>query len=981
MTKTIHVALFALLVALLAACGGSSNSSSATLAPSTPPTDGTHPNEDLDPEDGTPPAVPVAGDGEIQVLSNRADLISGGDALIRVVAANSQQLQGGVTFTINDETDATDALVLQEDGSLLGLVSGLTLGENTLVVKMDDDTVLERTLINHPKGGPIFSGPQVQPWRCTNGDAQLDEQCNQAPEYSFKYLPADALASFADNMQSVSERIKGPEDIIDVPIDFLKIGFSGQELENYDPEDPPAIKDIAEITTDTGVTMPFIVRVERGVINRDRYQIMTLFNPEESWTALNQQPQWNKKLLIHHGSNVGVEYGMANPSNTEFGNGIVVALSRGFITLSTAQSNLGHNANLVTGAESLVMAKEHIIEQYGPLRYSIGTGCSGGAIMQLQVANAFPGIYQGLIVQCAYPDVWTTAVQFADYHLLNKKFNWTLPSGPEDVALMLSGLLADPGPVPMISFYGHLPINPIASDAAFFPAAFPEQEKCRGIEDPSILYHPEDNPEGLRCGLVDWMHNQFDVRTSEVWGPVEELISNGFTGTPFDNTGVQYGLEALQQGLISGATFLEINREIGGLDIDFQHQSERSQADDKALEYAYRTGAINTAEHLNEVPIIDLRGLDPGAAHDAYHSWQLRARLEATQEDPHNHVIWFGPVPVAGDTAYTAQALLVMDEWLSNVEKAEEDMPLSAKIRQFKPVQARDRCLSVTSAFDDEHIPPLLGPLTYPNPVIPYLDLSKIPAAPAQLGKITDAVTNQVCGLSLESITDISELLDLPDDGAISGVLSQLTRPIDQILKPITDLQSTVTTTRFGTPRTMAGEDIRTLNNKCQLKPVDPADYATAPFLSLTDPAGLAKELAGVFTDGVADPTSFPDIIGGLLPSFITNPTSVIDNLTGLFEAGVSDPTSLPESILATLAATITPDPAGFAKKVEEIFPHGVCDYSKPPVSAVATETWLQYGNAESVVYGGGKLNDDNAQHSRHGWASPNFNLVIDSTQ
>src|SRR5699024_2171896 len=604
-----------------------------------------------------------------------------------------------------------------------------------------------------------------------------------------------------------------------------------------------------------------------------------------------------------------------------------------------------------------------------------------GAIMQLHVANAFPGIYQGLIVQCAYPDVWTTAVQFADYHLLNKKFNWTLPSGPEGVASMLGALLADPGPIPMISFYGHLPLNPIVSDMAFFPAAFPAQEKCRGIDDTSILYHPEKNPKGLRCGLVDWMHSQFGVRTSDAWIPVEESLSRGFTGVPFDNIGVQYGLVALQQGLISGETFLEINKKIGGLTIDFQHQEERTKADETALEYAYRTGAINTAEHLNDIPIIDLRGLDPGLAHDAYHSWQLRARLAATQEDHHNHVIWFGPVPVAGDTIYTTQALLVMDEWLSNVEKDEEELPLSKKIRQLKPVQARDRCLSITSAFDDEHIPPLIGPSMYPNPIIPNLDLSKIPPAPAQLGKITDAITNQICGLSLESITDISELLDLPDDGALSSVLGQLSQPIDQILKPITDLQNKLVVTNFGTPRTMAGEDIRTLTNKCQLKPVDPADYATAPFLSLTDPAGLARELASVFTEGAADPESIPGVVGGLLPSFITNPTSVIARLTGVFEAEESDPASLHDSILNTLAATFSPVPPSFVKKVEEIVPHGVCDYSKPPVNAVPTDTWLHYGSANEVVYGGEKLNDENAKHSRHGWASPSFNLVIEGAQ
>src|SRR5699024_2985149 len=129
-------------------------------------------------------------------------------------------------------------------------------------------------------------------------------------------------------------------------------------------------------------------------------------------------------------------------------------------------------------------------------------------------------------------------------------------------------------------------------------------------------------PEGLRCGLVDWMHNQFGPREVADWGPVEEQISRGFTGVPFDNTGVQYGLAELQSGLISGETFLELNRKIGGLDVDFRRQDERNKANMQALSNAYRTGAINTPDDMKDLPIIDLRGLDPGAAHDAFHSWQ-----------------------------------------------------------------------------------------------------------------------------------------------------------------------------------------------------------------------------------------------------------------------------------------------------------------------------------------------------------------------
>src|SRR3546814_15031330 len=86
--------------------------------------------------------------------------------------------------------------------------------------------------------------------------------------------------------------------------------------------------------------------------------------------------------------------------------------------MSTALDNSSHACNVALQAESLIMAKEHLIEQYGTLRYTIGTGCSGGSLAQQWIANAYPGIYQGILPTCSFADAWSTATQFADYHLL-----------------------------------------------------------------------------------------------------------------------------------------------------------------------------------------------------------------------------------------------------------------------------------------------------------------------------------------------------------------------------------------------------------------------------------------------------------------------------------------------------------------------------------------------------------------------------------
>lgn len=870
-------ALVATVMLGLVGCGGSGseNASDNTNAQGPGPTvPGTTPPGQSDGNRGLP-----IGEGEVRVLSNRADLISGGDALIDIEAANP----GAARVLLNGQ-DVTAKFALMESGQLRGLVTGLALGDNTLEVLLDNrSSRLVKTITNHPKGGPVFSGPQVQPWTCTNA-AAMDEQCNQPAEYRFKYVPAERFTRLFTEFD--------PQDP-GLPDAFLP----------YDPENPPADDDIATVTTDEGVEMPFIVRVETGVMNRDRYQVMSLFQPGNDWTALNPQEQWNGKVLVHHGGNVGVSYGMGSPPNGDIsgltngnelllGDSISVALARGFVTLSTAQANLGHNVNLVTAAESLMMAKEHIIENYGPVRYTIGTGCSGGAIAQQHIANAYPGIYQGLIVQCSYPDVWTTATQFADYNLISNYLGLQMPEGPEGFFSFMTDLLTNgllPTQWPFI--YGHLPVNPVLSDLAFFPAAYPDQEDCRRLKEGVEVYHPEERPGGLRCGLIDYMVNQFGERPPEVWSENEQLLGRGFAGIPLDNEGVQYGLRALQEGLITGSQFLDLNREIGGFNVDIKYQPERTLGDIQAITNAYRTGAINTAENLAGVPMIDLRGPDPGFAHDAFHSWQTRARIEEVQGHSLNHVIWYGAFPIAGDTVFTTEALLTMDQWLAGIEADERQDSLPEKVIRNRPGFARDRCLSLSGATAEWGvILPLTGGLLYPDPVLPGLEYLPTNRLPAEMGEILDVATGQVCGLDL---------------GAL-GLPSLVTDLLAPITDPIVETQALLVQTRFGTPRTVAGDDIRTLNNKCQLKPVDPADY----------PANL---LQGIFTS------------------------------------------------------------ENFAQKVAEIFPNGVCDYSKPPVGQVPTVTWMHYGDAETVVHGGAPLSSNDQPVP--GWASPAFAVTMSPNQ
>ena len=233
-------------------------------------------------------------------------------------------------------------------------------------------------------------------------------------------------------------------------------------------------------------------------------------------------------------------------------------------------------------------------------------------------------------------------------------------------------------------------VNAITSDIGFFGAVIPTGP-CDGVDDVQG-YNPATNPGGVRCGVPDFMVNVLGRRPPSVWSPQEQLLGRGFAGLAIDNVGVQYGLAALERGLITPAQFVDLNARIGGVDIDIQPTASRVAADQPALANAYRSGAINGATNLDQVAIIDGRGADPGAAHDSYRTFAIRSRLDREHGTHANHVVWEGPIPIIGDVQYTVVALAAMDRWLTAVEQDGRDVPLARKIIEDRPADIGDQC-------------------------------------------------------------------------------------------------------------------------------------------------------------------------------------------------------------------------------------------------------------------------------------------------
>lgn len=591
---------------------------------------------------------------QIVVLSNRADMLSAGDALIEIIPPKDQAITK-LSATLN-ATDISNEFALRENKRWMGKIKGMVIGENTLSIKVNALAAVKTTLRNHPNEGPIFSAPPVARLRCQEGGEPLT--CNQPAEYTFLYKSSQP-------------------------------GSIG--LKPYDPENPPT--DVANTTTDHGVTLPFIVRQERGYQDRDEYRILTLFKPDQPWQPWQPQPQWNRKVLVTHGGNCGTSFTPGSAKLNDFSGtfddvpaieqSYVTGLGLGFAVMSTALNNGGHNCDVVLQAESMLMAKERIVEQYGPIRYTLGTGCSGGSITQTTVANAYPGIYQGLITMCAYPDSMSAGMQFTDLHLMRKYFE-----GTDSVSRGVFWLPTQWGDVE-----GHLThVNAVVADEGLFKAATNPVGNCYGPNS----YHPQNNPKGQRCGLIDWITHIVGLREPAIWSTMEKAAGFGFANLPLGNTGIQYGLLPFLQGRITAQQFADINIHIGGLDIDIQPQAARTQAEPNAVSNLYKSGMIMVGNNLNTVPILNFVGPDPGIAHDSLHAWWVRWRLDREHGNHDNHVMWAGATPLIGDLNWVHEGIVAMDKWVAAMENDKSNRPIAEKVVANKPADLQDRCLLPT---------------------------------------------------------------------------------------------------------------------------------------------------------------------------------------------------------------------------------------------------------------------------------------------
>ena len=583
---------------------------------------------------------------EIEVVSSQPYLVSGGDALVRIHAPDGAE----VSVRLNGENVSSS---FRPDGdSLIGLLKGLKLGANTVEA---GDARLDLT--NYPITGPIISGPHEQPFVCGTTEANVA-------------LTGESLGEPLDENCSAQTRV-----------DYVYYSTGG-EFKPLPPGERP--EDVAETTTMDGKTVPFIVRVQTGTVNRAIYSSTMLHDPADPepdpWT---RSGGWNGKLVYTHGG--GCQAGWHVQGNSAPGVLNEGLLGEGYAVTSSSLNVYGNNCSDLLASETHMMVKERFVESYGAPVYTLALGCSGGSYQSHQTADNYPGVFDGILVSCSFPDVITgSTMTLSDVRLLEYYFQKSAPGKfTKEQQRAVSGFRE----------WANLPsLSKSAAriDPVYDPKA-PAEEQGGEIKDYEVLrearYDPKANPDGFRATVYDHAINSLGMDAE-----------TGFAGRPLDNVGVQYGLAALNEATISTEQFLSLNEGIGGYDADANHVPARHAANEHAARMAKGSGRIlHGGGGLATTPIIDYRSYTDdrpnGDIHMIVHQFTTRARLIAANGHADNQVMLVG-----GRWGFTEEEPDLrtlfhrMDAWLTNIANDGSSAEASQKVVNNKPEDLQEGC-------------------------------------------------------------------------------------------------------------------------------------------------------------------------------------------------------------------------------------------------------------------------------------------------
>jgi len=639
---------------------------------------------------------PASDEFLVRVVSSAPHQVTGGDARLHIVVPRTVPLHQ-VEVWINGVDQRNRFELIAGTRTLSGVIAGLRIGTNDLLVKANGNgggrpAPVPMTLTNYPITGPVFSGPHQYPFVCTTMTQGLGQPMADDPLTGTKVFDA------SNTVVGYSRDCSAPTQVV------FRYRSTANTWKEYVPGMPrPA--DMATTTTIDGLTVDFIVRWERGTINRFLYSIAMLAPSDSGATTLNRDA-WNKRVIYRFDGGVAIGYTQGGLSQSAML--YDVGLARGYAILHSSGNRTSTHYNLQLGGETALMVKERFVELYDLPLYTVGVGGSGGAIQQYVYAQNHPGLLDAAIPQYSYPDMVTQTVHVGDCELLefymdvldgaNPRWaTWTNRTILEGLAA--SNTLANPyrGGLPGLTecINGWRGLSPLALNPKY--GAVANQQ----------LFEPLS-----AIAAIEWTH----------FADIVNIVgrgTDGFARRYWDNVGVQYGLQAVATGQITPAEFLKVNAAVGGWKeqsamvqegspfvpphtaANFDPWSRRNQVfslgplpaprtpgDLEAMRAVYRAGLVFMGDI--DIPIIDWRNYleDELDMHNSHQSFASRKRMLNADGDAGNQVIWFTDVVVSNQRFdQTPEALAVMDEWMRNLMANP-----GAGAGGNKPALAKDRC-------------------------------------------------------------------------------------------------------------------------------------------------------------------------------------------------------------------------------------------------------------------------------------------------
>ena len=316
---------------------------------------------------------------QMRTLSTHADRVSGGDVLVEISLPRAPR-KGDVIVSLNGQV-VTGAFRETAPGSLVGLVSGLSLGENRLTAEAKGVGTKSLRLVNYPITGPIISGPheqvgpQKRPFVCQTSTFALPDGSTLGPAKD-----ADCSA--------------------DTKVTYVYLPAGGSAFKPL-PSTKSLPADVAMTTTLAGVKMPYVVRVETGTIDRGIDQVAVLHDPTSERSQRRSRLRKDGTGSLDRDGRIRLLPAAGTSRAGCSGNltlpGVIRAelldparLGEGYAMFANTLQHPSNNCNAVLGGETTMMSKEHFIEEFGVPRATLSVGCSGGSYSSLQYGDSFP---------------------------------------------------------------------------------------------------------------------------------------------------------------------------------------------------------------------------------------------------------------------------------------------------------------------------------------------------------------------------------------------------------------------------------------------------------------------------------------------------------------------------------------------------------------------------------------------------------------